>query len=66
MVDLWSESSNKKLRANEATGLELVGTRSAQGYPLVVIYDVEQTYMTDNGIYILLSVHTCIFMLLKF
>lgn len=44
MVDLWSDSSNKKLRANEATGLEVVGTRNAQGYPLVVIYGVEQTY----------------------
>lgn len=45
MAELWSDSFNKKLRANEATGLEVVGTRSAQGYPLVVIYDVEQTYM---------------------
>lgn len=35
MVDLWSDSS---------TGLEVVGTRNAQGYPLVVIYGVEQTY----------------------
>lgn len=44
MADLRSESSNKKLRANEAAGLEVVNTRSAQGCPLAVIYDVEQKY----------------------
>lgn len=44
MADMWSESSDKKLKANEAKDREVVGTRSAQGYPVVVIYDVEQTF----------------------
>lgn len=40
----------RKLRANEATGLEVVGPRSAQGYPVVVICDV------DTGILMFLNI----------